>query len=282
MSTLYGAGLAALLAIGLMVLGVSFRPKPEKPTSTKVGGDIDVIGWLPWIVAQIVVTLVVWLASGWVALGLGAGALAWVVRLWLLADEERRRYHEVTEAISVWVDMVKDALSSGAGLSQAIESTTKVAPEVIRPEVIRLASTQRTRSQTEALREFGGSLAHPTSDLVTLALVSASESQARDLPALLSKTAEQARTRNEAVLQIETERSQLYAEARAMFLAIAVLGVIIAFLARDFLAPYNSFAGQIVLGLVMALVVGSSALLVQSGRPKPELRLLAVEAEATS
>lgn len=278
-SAVQGGLVFALLATGLVVVIWSFVvPAPDSDQTLMSQVDIDAVSLAPWLVAQVVITGLVWWISGWVVLGIGVGALVWVVRLWLRATAERNRYHEVTEAITIWTDMVKDALSSGAGLSQAIESTTKVAPVAIRSSVVRLASGQRSGSQVEALWRFGTELGHPTSDMVVLALVSASESQARDLPGLLAKTAEQARSRNQAVMQIETERSQLYAEARAMVLSIGVLGVIIAFLARDFLAPYDSTIGQLVLVMVMVMVVGSGALLVQAGRPKPEPRLLANEA----
>lgn len=277
MTALYGGLLAGLVAVGIVVVAWSFLPKRPVVKAPKQKVDIEYEALLPWFAGQLALTVIAWYASGWVAVGLGLGAMVWVVRLWMVANAERSRYHEITEAISVWVDMIKDALASGAGLSQAIEATTKVAPAAIRSDVIKLVSRQRSGSQLDALREFGESLAHPTSDLVVMALASASESQARDLPGLLAKTAEQARARNEAVLQIETERSQLYAEARAMVLAIAVLGVIISLVARDFLEPYNSFLGQIVLAVVMSMVVGSAILLVQAGRPKPEQRLLAQE-----
>lgn len=277
MQALLAGVLAGLIALGLIVISQAFQPAPVKQPKRGGTPDFDLTGLMPWIAGQVVLTVIVWIASGWPALGLGVGALVWVGRLWLTASRERNHYHQVTEAISVWVDMVKDSLGGGAGLSQAIESTTPVAPEAIRPAVARLASRQRTGSQSAALHEFGATLAHPTSDLVVLALISASENQARDLPKLLAKTAEQARSRNQAVMQIETERSQLYAEARAMALSIALLGVVIAVIAKDFLEPYNRPTGQLVLGVIMVMVVGSAALLVQAGRPQPERRLLAVE-----
>lgn len=276
MAPLLGGLLAALIMGGLIMIARSFRPAPANPR-TRPQLSAQTTELLRWVSAQLVITVTAWYVSGWPSFALGVGALVWVARMWLVASRERTHYHLVTEAISVWVDMVKDSLGGGAGLSQAIESTTAVAPEVIRPAVARLASRQRTGSQTVALQEFGATLAHPTSDLVVLALVSASENQARDLPKLLAKTAEQARARNEAVLQIETERSQLYAEARAMVLAIAVLGVVISIIARDFLEPYSRPLGQVVLAVIMVMVVGSAGFLVQAGRPKPEARLLAPE-----
>jgi Flp pilus assembly protein TadB len=274
MTELLGGVLAATLMIGLIVIVRSFRPAPERRRDPI--GDIDprTLQLTKWISAQIFITAFVWYASDWPSLAAGVGAMVWVFRLWLIANQERTNYHLTTEAISVWVDMVKDSLGGGAGLSQAIETTTAVAPDAIRPAVARLASRQRTGSQTGALREFGDNLAHPTSDLVVLALISASENQARDLPKLLAKTAEQARSRNEAVLEIETERSQLYAEARAMVLAIAFLGLIISIIARDFLEPYSRPLGQFVLAIIMVMVVGSAAMLVQAGRPRADARLL--------
>jgi glucose dehydrogenase len=78
-------------------------------------------------------------------------------------------------------------------------------------------------------------------------------------------------------LQIETERAQLYTEARATVICIGGLSVIITLIAKDFLSPYSTVAGQIVLAVVMALVVASAAILVQAGRPRPERRLLGAD-----
>lgn len=264
---------------GLILLVLSFTEPPVKEAKpdwlpTAANGSLAL-----WAGASVVVALFVWISSGWPALAVGAGALIWVGKLWLRASRERAAYYKTTEAISVWIDMVKDSLGGGAGLSQAIEATVGVAPEIVRPQVVQLASAQRTSSQAQALRDFGSALAHPTSDLVVLALVTASEQQARDLPKLLAKTAEQARTRNASVLQIETERTKLYTEARAMVLSIAILGLIISIIARDFLEPYNTAFGQMVLVVIMIMVVGSAAALIEAGRPQKELRLLAMDQE---
>ncbi|MEZ5406968.1 MAG: hypothetical protein R2761_03020 [Acidimicrobiales bacterium] len=280
MRPLLGAGIGALVAAGILLAIQSFRSEPPERSRGVNGLPPDTGILLIWFGVAVVVGLVTGVASRWPALGLGVAALVLVGRLWQMASRERRIYYQTTEAISVWVDMIKDTLVGGGGLSQSIESTASLAPEVIRPEVVRLAAAQRTLPQAEALRQFGAAMAHPTADLVVLALMVASENQARDLPRLLARTAEQARSRNTAVLQIETERSQLYTEARATVISIGLLGVVITLIAKDFLEPYSTFAGQIVLGVVMAIVVASAALLVQAGRPQPERRLLAPELSA--
>lgn len=272
-----GAGIGALVAVGILVAVQSFRSEPPQQNRgvNDLPADTGVLAI--WFAAAMVVGLISGFASRWPAFGLGMGALVLVGRLWQTASRERRIYYQTTDAISVWVDMIKDTLVGGGGLSQSIESTASLAPEVIRPHVVRLAAAQRTLPQTEALRQFGAAMAHPTADLVVLALMVASENQARDLPKLLARTAEQARSRNTAVLQVETERSQLYAEARATVISIGLLGVVITLIAKDFLEPYKTFAGQIVLSAVMAIVVASAAVLVRAGRPRPERRLLAPE-----
>ncbi len=272
---LAAAVVAGLLATGLVVFAYSFTeppPKEAKPPwlGREVSGAI-----LVWVALSVVAGLVAWFGSGWPAVGLGAAGLVWVFKFWLRANRERAVYFKTTEAISTWVDMVKDSLAGGAGLSQAIEATVPVAPDIVRPHVARLAGSQRTSSQSVALRQFADGLAHPTSDLVVQALITASEHQGRDLPKLLAKTSEQARARNASVLQTESERAQLYTEAWIMVLAISLLGVVITLVARDFFTPYDTPLGQLVLTGLMAVVVGSIASLIHAGRPQRELRLLA-------
>lgn len=272
---LMAATLSGLLVAGLILLAYSFTeppPKEAKPPwlSREVSGTV-----LIWVAISLAVGLVCWFGSGWPAVGLGAAALVWVFKFWLRANRERAVYFKTTEAISTWVDMVKDSLSGGAGLSQAIEATVPVAPDIVRPHVVKLAGSQRTTGQSAALRQFAQDLAHPTSDLVVQALITASEHQGRDVPKLLAKTSEQARARNASVLQTESERAQLYTEAWIMVLVISLLGIVITLIARDFFTPYDTPVGQLVLTGLMAVVVGSIASLIHAGRPQKELRLLA-------
>ena len=282
LGALLAAAFAGTLVGGLVLFAYSFTeppPKESKPAwlSEEVSGTV-----LIWVAASLVAGLLGWLASGWPAVGLAAVALVWVFKFWLRAKRERDVYFKTTEAVSTWIDMVKDSLSGGAGLSQAIESTVPVAPTILRPHVVRLATEQRTMSQSAALRRFADAVAHPTSDLVAQALITASEHQGRDVPKLLAKTSEQARARNAAVLQTESERAQLYTEAWIMVGAIGLLGTIITLVARDYFAPYDTVLGQLVLTGLMAVVVGSIASLVHAGRPQKELRLLAVPGQAGS
>ena len=272
---LVAAAVAGFGVGGLILFAYSFTEPPPKETepmwlSQEVSGTI-----LVWVAISVVVGLLCWLGSGWPAVGLGAAGLVWVFKFWLRTNRERAVYFKTTEAISTWVDMVKDSLSGGAGLSQAIEATVPVAPDIVRSHVVRLAATQRTSSQSAALRQFAEDLAHPTSDLVVQALITASEHHGRDLPSLLAKASEQARARNASALQTESERAQLYTEAWIMVLAISLLGVVITLVARDFFTPYDTTLGQLVLTGLMAVVVGSIASLIHAGRPQKELRLLA-------
>lgn len=278
---LLAIALAGSLAGGVVLFAFSFTEPPTKQTkppwlNEEVSGTI-----LIWMAISIIVGLLCWFGSGWPAVGLGAAALVWVFKFWLRANRERAVYFKTTEAISTWVDMVKDSLSGGAGLSQAIEATVPVAPDIVRPHVVRLAGAQRTSSQTVALRQFADGLAHPTSDLVVQALITASEHQGRDLPKLLAKTSEQARARNASVLRTESERAQLYTEAWIMVLAISLLGIVITLVARDFFRPYDTTVGQLVLGGLMTIVVGSIASLIHAGRPEKELRLLATPGQVS-
>ncbi len=274
-----GALIAALVAGGMMagpILLVYSLTEPPAKEATPDWMKAEVSGTIiAWAVASAILGLLAWIGSGWPAVGLGAAALVWIGKFWLWASRERDVYFKTTEAISTWVDMVKDSLSGGAGLSQAIEATVPVAPEIVRPHVVRLATEQRTISQTTALRNFAEAVAHPTSDLVAQALITASEHQGRDLPNLLTKTSEQARARNAATLQTESERAQLYTEAWIMVVGIGLLGMIITLIARRFFTPYDTTFGQLVLVGLVAIVIGSIASLIHAGRPRKELRLLA-------
>jgi Flp pilus assembly protein TadB len=181
---------------------------------------------------------------------------------------------ERIEAISEWTRSLAGVLTAGQGLEGAIQASLRSAPEAIRPEVARLVGRLRAYSGTEeALRAFGDDLNDATGDLVVGALILGSaqrgEGLARVLTGLSESVAEDVRARRE----IEIERNKPRSTARMVTLISASALAFFA-LTGQFLAPYRSPVGQVVLAGLLAAYAGSLMLMRRMSRVAPVPRFL--------
>lgn len=160
------------------------------------------------------------------------------------------------EAIAEWTRNLSGVLTAGQGMEQALQASLRSTPDAIRPEVAQLVGRLRARWSTEAaLRAFADDLDDSTGDLVVAALVLGSrkrgEGIARVLTGLAESVADDVRVRR----QLEADRAKPRSSARTTSLislgALAVFG-----LSGQFLAPYGSPLGQILLTLYLAGYVG--------------------------
>lgn len=156
-----------------------------------------------------------------------------------------------TEAIATWTEMIRDAIAGASGLEEAIMSTAPVAPAAIRREVRLLVNRLERQTLAGALTAFGEELAHPSGDLVVAALTIAARTEASDLSSLLSRLAEATRGEARMRIRVEVGRAQVRTASKVIIGVVAATIALLAVLNRDYLAAYNSPAGQLAL-----LVVG--------------------------
>lgn len=276
MSYLVGAVLAVLGVVGLLLVaqGVVGTTTPERRS------DLDwrrlrrrtVLGSVAFVAGIIL--------SGWTAIGLMAAAIAVLVPDLIAARRAREAGLALTEALAGWAEMLRDTIGSHAGLREAIGVTSEVAPEPIRPAVQRLAARAEHESLSVGLARFADEVADPVGDLIVAALGVAADGQARNLPALLSRIATSARSEAHMRLRVETGRARTYSSSRALVLITLGLSLLLLFIAPDFMAPFSTVTGQVVLSMVGGLFGAALWGLMVLGRPAENPRLLAGVAEA--
>jgi Flp pilus assembly protein TadB len=189
----------------------------------------------------------------------------------------RRRRDEAmarSEAIAAWAEMLRDTISSHAGLQEAIGITAQVAPAAIRSEVQALSVRAERGSLTDALRQFAVDVDDPVADLVVASLAIAAERQAQRLSDLLSQIAVSAREQTAMRLRVETGRARTYASSKALVAITFGLAVVLMVFSPTFMEPYDTATGQLVLIGIGALFAGALWGLVQLGRPASSPRLL--------
>ena len=179
-----------------------------------------------------------------------------------------------SEAIAAWAEMLRDTISSHAGLQEAIGITAQVAPAAIRNEVQALSVRAERGSLTDALRQFAVDVDDPVADLVVASLAIAAERQAQRLSDLLSQIAVSAREQTAMRLRVETGRARTYASSKALVAITFGLAVVLMVFSPTFMEPYDTATGQLVLIGIGALFAGALWGLVQLGRPATSPRLL--------
>lgn len=161
------------------------------------------------------------------------------------------------EAMEEWTRSLAGVLTSGAGLEQALVATLRSAPEPIRPEITRLASRLRARWSTEhAIRALADDLDDATGDVIAANLLLAARRRGAGLASVLDALAESVAADVRARREVEADRAKPRATARwVTLITIGVLTVLA--VTGEYVAPYRSGPGQLLLVALLALYVST-------------------------
>ncbi|HEX7196924.1 MAG TPA: type II secretion system F family protein [Candidatus Limnocylindria bacterium] len=280
MNDLTGTFLGGLIGLGLFVVLLGIRGVPARGLRRQVarGPMPDRLILRGSLAAAALV--VVWLATGWpagaVMAAVGSGALP------SLTGVRARRSEAVAriEAIATWAELLRDVMAAAAGLQEAIVATGPLAPAPIRPEVQRLAHRISTRGQrlAPALRAFADELAHPLGDMVVTSLLLASERQGR-MGDLLGEVAVSARKTVAMRLRVEATRARTYVTTRLIVGITVLISVWLIGFRRDYLAPFDSPGGQVMLVLIGSIFCVAGVLMHRMATPTELARLLGGEGD---
>ncbi|MER7070665.1 type II secretion system F family protein [Terrabacter sp. NPDC000476] len=268
MTPLIPAVAGALVVAGLLGLVLGLRRRPVGSAAPRRRGLPDSRGprWLP-------MARVSRRSQRLILAGLATGVLAaaltgWVVEIlivpatlaglpYLLSTPESASKIERLEAMEEWTRSLSGILTAGVGLEQALISTLRSTPEEIRPEVTRLASRLRARWSTErALRAFADELDDATGDLVAANLILGARRRGAGVASVLEALAESVAADVRARREIEADRAKPRSTARwVTIITIGVLGVLA--LTGDYIAPYATPFGQVILVALLSLYVAT-------------------------
>jgi Flp pilus assembly protein TadB len=271
---LLGAGVGlGLLLIPLGLLGPAHDTGTANPVPvSQVLPGRGPGGWRR-LAACVAVGVMVGAVTRWPVAAMLATCAAWTLPGLAGPDREHKRRLARIEAIATWTESLRDTLSAAAGLEQAIDATSGLAPEPIREEVGRLAGRiRRGQRLPEALRAFAVDLDDATGDLVVAALVMAAERNARHVCDLLGALATAAREQASLRMRVAAGRARVRTSTRVILVVTLVMAAGLMLLNRDYLAPYDSAPGQLVLvlvGLLFAAGFGWLSRIARMGEPEP-------------
>jgi hypothetical protein len=229
-------------------------------------------------IAVVAAALAWWCTGGWVVAGLAAGLLGWLAPSLLGLRASRRRQLARAEAIAVWAEMLRDLLVSNAGLHEAIGKSARVAPPVIRTEVRALYVRAQRGDLSAALSRFAEEMDDAIADTVVTALHIADQRAVSDLGAMLAAVAASTRDTVAMQLRINAARARTYRTAQLIAIIVGFFVGILVVTNREYLEPFSSVVGQLVLAFVVGLVGVSIWAMVVLSRPVRARRLLRVGA----
>ncbi len=208
------------------------------------------------------------------AAALLVAALAWFTPTLLSGAAEAEASIARLEALADWTRRVADLMSSGAGLEQAMEASLGSCPPPITAEVGALVARLTARwTAADALRAFADDLVD-ADEVVGALILAADVARGAGLRQALIALAESTEARVRARREVEADRAKPRSGARTVMIIIGVSVAAVMLLGRQFLLPYRSLTGEIVLVVDGALFLAALWWMQTLSRTPSEPRLL--------
>lgn len=224
--------------------------------------------------AAVLAGALAWWWTGWPVAGAATGLLIWYAKTVFGDDTAGKSAVAKVEAVTDWIESVRDVVAAGAGLGQALTKVAGLGVPGLETETAALTrSISDGVSPETALRTFARDVDDQTADDAVIALIRA-QRRSGDLAGLLNRLAATAREDAAMRTRVIASRARVRTAARLITItAIAEFAIVVA--ARpDFLDVYNGPFGQVLLAAVLAVFALSLHWLVRLGRWQRPPRLI--------
>ncbi len=254
-------GLGAVIGGGVLLLIYALTPREDtgvaKPQSTLLpalrrGGTR--------LLLAIGAGLLVLVVSRWVVLALATGAL---VFFWpMLFGGSTMEKHGIArlEGLAAWTESLRDTVAGAVGLEQAIPATAYAASPAISSQLVALADRLRVRVPLPtALRRFAEDMNDSSADLIIATLILNSRLRGPGLREVLSSLAASARAELDMRQRVNAGRQSTRRSVQIVVLVTLLFVFGLVLFNRDYVEPFDSPIGQVVLLAVFAFFVAGFA-----------------------
>jgi Flp pilus assembly protein TadB len=247
-------GLIAGLGLTLLIAGIIGFPRRPKDATGGPGGAALIQRYGQRAVIALVVGLVVGLASQWPVLGLGAIVLTYFWReLFGGAGAEKLAMRRV-EALAMWTESLRDTIAGAVGLEQAIPATTRAADPALREPLNAMLDRLRGRMPLpDALQHFADDINDSSADLVIAALILNSKLRGPGLRDVLTALGRSAREEVDMRQRIIAQRAGTRRSVQIIVGVVTAFVLLMAIFNRNFVRPYGTPLGELVLAVVLGL-----------------------------
>jgi Flp pilus assembly protein TadB len=200
------------------------------------------------------VGLLVLVITFWPVMAIGCGVLVFFwENLFGGAKSEKAAYARL-EGLAAWTESLRDTIAGAVGLEQAIPATAEAAaPAIARPLLI-LSDRLRVRvPMPVALQRFADDLDDPAADLVVAALVLNSRLRGPGLRDVLTSLSRSVRNELDMRGRIMASRSSTRRSVQIVVFVSATFIIGLRVLNPDYVEPYGTFEGQVVLTVIILL-----------------------------
>jgi Flp pilus assembly protein TadB len=261
-----GAAMLSLAGIIVGIVGIVGTTRPPGPPSAlrrwlvdfwngRGRSNLERRARQTTITAAVVAGAVTWIVTGLPAAGLivalGIPGLPWL----LLAGSAEKRAINKLSAVEQWTRRIADIVSNGLGLQAAIVTTASTAPAIIEDEARGLAAGLQAGLTAEAaLRRFADEIDDYTCDQVVAPLILHAADRGEGVASVLTDISRSIAAEIEMRSTINAKRAGPRFAVRfltGMTFALIIFGV----LNPDYLAPYASVLGQLVLLSLAAVYI---------------------------
>jgi len=247
----------AIVGLGVFIFVATWRGRLNMSGITRN----SVQGSPRHVVVAGVVLVITWLVTGWTLAAVTIGVVSAMASTALSRYGKRRDDRTLVDAIAVWTEQLRDMLAGSNGLEQTITTTATHAPAALREPLERLVVSMSYSPLPQALARFARDVNHPTADFVVAALSTAATRQVRELGALLGHLATCARDEARMHTRIWVGRSRTRSAVKIIASVVIVFVGGLVVLSPEYLAPYRTAEGQLVLSVIVLVFFGALLLM---------------------
>ncbi|WP_030678123.1 type II secretion system F family protein [Streptomyces sp. NRRL B-1347] len=258
LTVLYGLACGVAVGGGLALLVVALRGLPAKPEHEKRQAS-ERMSELVRFAGQrgslaVGVGLVVLLLTRWAVAGIASGILVFFWdKLFGGAAEERAQMKRV-EALAAWTESLRDTIAGAVGLEQAIPASARAAAPVLRPHLDALVDRLRARTPLpDALQVLADEIDDASADIIVAALILNARLRGPGLRQVLGALAKSAREEVDMRQRVMAQRASTRRSVQIV-VAVSIAFVLgLSIFNREFVSPYGTAVGQLVLACVCGL-----------------------------
>lgn len=164
------------------------------------------------------------------------------------------------EGLAAWTESLRDTIAGAVGLEQAIPATVYAASPAIQSQLRLMVDRLRVRVPlATALQGLADELDDPSADLVVAALILNAKLRGPGLRQVLTSLSESARAELDMRQRVAAERSSTRRSAQIVMVFSLAVMVLLMVANPEYLAPYDTPTGQVVLVVVVALFAAGFA-----------------------
>jgi tight adherence protein B len=227
------------------------------------------------VMIALIVAVAVTALTRWPVAGLMAGAVVVVWPKLARAGAIEKASVAKVEAIASWTESLRDAAASESALESALPATVAGAPSLLVRPLRNLVNRLELRHPLPTvLARFADEVNDPGADMVVAALALNAQQRAGSLKRVLSALASNTRAELEMRRKVLNERNGVRRQANQVALGILGLAGVQAVFLRDWVAPYGTLAGQLILAVLAGVYLLLLIRLQRLAAPEPHPRFL--------